>query len=75
MSFEPVGTMVYTERQSTAQTAHQNGQLLVPRMDNLPILPDVGQVTDIVSTRDEVPWFDTAHPDPRPEVVERGCHH
>lgn len=48
-------------------------ELLIPKMDKYPILPDAGHFTDIVSTDDNVPWFDHAHPDIRPEVIERGC--
>ena len=74
MNIEPTGTMVESQGISGgAGVPDLNGQLLVPKMDKFPILPDAGQVTDIVSTRESVPWFDSAHPDTRPEAVERGC--
>lgn len=76
MNIQPTGTIVYAEAETQGQVDSrmtENAQLLIPKMDKFPILPDAGHVTDIVSTADEIPWFDQAHPDARPEVFERSC--
>ena len=76
MNFEPTGTVVYHEASSrpAGSAPANNADLLVPKMDKFPILPDAGHFTDIVSVGENTPWFDHARPDIRPEVVESSCH-
>lgn len=78
---QPLGVGIYAEADGKASDAGSGevrtaaAHLVIPRTDQLPILPDVGNVTDIVSTTDSLPWFDQVKPDLRPEVREDvgGC--
>jgi hypothetical protein len=78
---QPLGVGIYAEANETDPAAGTGevrtaaAHLIIPRTDQLPILPDVGNVTDIVSTTDKLPWFDQVKPDLRPEVREDlgGC--
>ena len=76
---QPLGAGIYAEADGKGPDAGSGevtaAHLVIPRTDQLPILPDVGNVTDIVSTTDKLPWFDQVKPDLRPEVREDigGC--
>jgi len=78
---QPIGAGIYAEvdndaggniedagRDNRSTTA---AKLVIPRTDHLPILPDAGHVTDIVSTTTDTPWFADEKPDLRKEAYEK----
>ena len=72
---QPIGAGIYADapQQSTdvQSTPVTTGQLVVPRTDHLPVLPDAGGVTDIVSETTDAPWFADSTPDLREQAYEK----
>ena len=77
---QPIGAAVYTEvddkRDADINAAAPSeptsaGKLIIPRTDHLPVLPDAGHVTDIVSSTESTPWFAESKPDLRDQAYEK----
>jgi len=75
---QPLGACIYADAQQQGTSDRgspapptSSGTLVIPRTDHLPVLPDAGSVTDIVSATGDTPWFAESKPDLRKEVYEK----
>lgn len=75
---QPLGATIYADAPAQGEVVSggpapptSSGTLVIPRTDHLPVLPDAGGVTDIVSATGETPWFADSKPDLRSEAYEK----